>query len=72
MKTADLILKHLRANPHVTLADVATAIGKSLRAVERASAKLVQQGRLKHIGPQKGGHWEVLDQNDPEQGGGEA
>ena len=43
----------------MTLAEVATTIGKSLSAVERASAKLVKAGQLKHIGPQKGGYWEV-------------
>jgi ATP-dependent DNA helicase RecG len=45
----------------MTLAEVATTIGKSLSTVERASAKLVKTGQLKHIGPQKGGHWEVVE-----------
>ena len=44
----------------MTLIEVAAAIGKSLSAVERASAKLVKEERLKHIGPAKGGHWQVL------------
>jgi ATP-dependent DNA helicase RecG len=61
VKTPDLILQQLRDTPDMTLVDVATAIGKSLRAVERASAKLVKQGKLKHVGPQKGGHWNVLE-----------
>ena len=39
---------------------VATKIEKSLSAVERASAKLVKDGKLRYVGPQKGGHWEVL------------
>ena len=43
----------------MTLTEVASTIGKSLSAVERASSKLVKQGKLKHVGPQKGGHWEV-------------
>jgi ATP-dependent DNA helicase RecG len=25
-----------------------------------ASAKLVKAGKLRHVGPQKGGRWEVL------------
>jgi ATP-dependent DNA helicase RecG len=45
----------------MTLAEVATTIGKSLSAVERASAKLVKTGQLKRIGPQKGGYWEVVE-----------
>ena len=40
--------------------DVATEIGKSLSAVERATAKLVKNGLSKHVGSQKGGHWERL------------
>jgi ATP-dependent DNA helicase RecG len=59
-KTPERILEQLRQNPRGALADVAKAIGKSTSAVERASARLVQHGRLKHIGPRKGGHWEVL------------
>jgi ATP-dependent DNA helicase RecG len=60
VKTPEQILQVLAENPSLTLADVAMAIGKSQSAVERASSKLVQAGRLKYVGPQKTGHWEVL------------
>lgn len=60
VKTPDAILKYLTDNPSMTLAEVAAQTGKSLSAVERASAKLVKAGKLKYVGPQKGGHWEVL------------
>jgi ATP-dependent DNA helicase RecG len=60
VKTPDRIVELLRANPHMTLIEVAGAIGKSLRAVERATAKLAVEGRLRYIGPRKGGHWETL------------
>lgn len=61
VKTPELILQTLKASPHMTLAEVADAIGKSLSAAERASAKLVKAGKLKYVGPRKGGHWEVLE-----------
>ena len=60
VKTPERILDVLEENPTMTLAEVATAIGKSLRAVERASTKLVGEKRLRFVGPTKGGHWEVL------------
>lgn len=60
VKTPERILEVLKVQPALGLADVARAIGKSLRAVERASAQLVKQGRLRHVGPRKGGHWEIL------------
>jgi ATP-dependent DNA helicase RecG len=59
VKTPELVLMTLKENPRLTLAEVADAINKSVSAVERASTKLVKAGKLKHIGPPKGGHWEV-------------
>lgn len=60
VKTPEKILQLLEENPAMTLAQVAAEIEKSLRAVELASSKLVKAGWLRYVGPQKGGHWEVL------------
>ena len=60
VKTSVKILQLLEKNPELTLAAIAEKIGKSRRAIELASAKLVKEGRLKYVGPQKGGHWEIL------------
>ena len=59
-KTSDAVLQYLADHPTMTLAEVAHRIGKSVSAVQRTSAKLVKESRLKHIDPQKGGHWTVL------------
>jgi Fic family protein len=60
-RTPERILAALAAHPSSTLAEVATILGKSVRAVERAVARLRQQGRLRYVGPRKGGRWEVLE-----------
>lgn len=60
IKTPEQILHALAADPQLTLAEMAQAIGKSASAVERAAAKLVKEGRLRFVGPRKGGKWEVL------------
>ena len=60
VKTPEQILAVFAADPVATLAEAAARIGKSPSAVERATAKLVKAGRLRHHGPAKGGHWEVL------------
>jgi len=60
VKTADQILDLLRRHPTLTLAKVAIHLGKSSSAVERAARKLREAGRLQYVGPQKGGHWEVV------------
>ena len=64
VKTPVKILQLLAAKPSMTLNEVAAEIQKSLSAVERASSKLVKEGRMKYVGPQKGGHWEVLEEYD--------
>lgn len=60
VETPDRIIQLLRDNPSMTLAEVAKTMDKSLSAVERASTKLVNAGRLKRIGSKKGGHWDVV------------
>jgi ATP-dependent DNA helicase RecG len=60
VKTSVALLALLRENPDMTLAEAAAVIGRSVRAIEMASAKLVKTGKLKYVGPQKGGHWEVV------------
>ena len=67
VKTPDLILQLLKERPDMTLAEVVEEIGKLLSAVERASGKLVKAVHLKYVGPQKGGHGEVVERSS-EQG----
>lgn len=59
VKTTDAMLAVLRAEPSLSLKMVALRIGKSTSAVERAASSLVKAGRLRFVGPKKGGHWEV-------------
>ena len=60
VKTPAALLELLGRNPEMTLAQAAAEIGRSVRAIEMASAKLVTAGKLRYVGPQKGGHWEVI------------
>ena len=59
-RTPDQILLLLQQNPHMTLSEVAVAIGKSISAVERAVAKLKRAGKLVFTGPKKDGYWQVV------------
>ncbi len=61
IKTPDRILATMREQPDLSLAEVASIIGKSVRAVERAVSQLEAKGRLRFVGPKKGGHWQVID-----------
>ncbi len=59
-KTIDLILLLLSENPAASIPELAEKIEKSERAVERAIRKLREEGRIRRIGPAKGGRWEVV------------
>jgi predicted HTH transcriptional regulator len=60
------ILRLLREAPAMSMAELALHLSKSKSAVERAVRKLSESGHLQHIGPKKGGHWQVLDNPDKE------
>jgi predicted HTH transcriptional regulator len=60
LKTPEAIWALLAEQPSMTLSQVANRLGKSTRAIEMAVAKLTESGKLKYVGPKKGGHWEVM------------
>ena len=59
LKTPDAIVALLTVNPRLTRPQLAEAIGKDIRTIARALAKLQQAGKVKRIGSDKTGHWEV-------------
>lgn len=51
----------LGENPKMTTNTLAEAIGISPKAVERHLASLKKEGLIIRVGPDKGGHWEVVE-----------
>jgi len=62
VKTPDVIVVLLREKPNLTLAEIATHIGKDVSTVERAIAKLKSDNIILRIGSTKGGYWEIIDE----------
>ncbi len=58
--SSEKILSLLKTEPDLSAREIAQKIGITPRAVEKQIAKLRKAGRLRRIGPAKGGHWEVL------------
>lgn len=54
------ILESIRANPFVGTQEMSEVIGVERSTVARAIAKLERDGVLRRVGPDKGGHWEVI------------
>jgi ATP-dependent DNA helicase RecG len=60
VKTEDKILDLIRQDDTTTTAQLGNLLGISKRAVLKQIDKLKNQGRLRRVGPAKGGRWEVL------------
>jgi len=54
------ILELLFQHPKMAAPELAEIVGISERKIEQNIATLKKIGRLKRIGPAKGGHWEIL------------
>jgi len=59
-KSSEKIMEALRANPSMAAKEMADRLGLTPRAVEKQIAKLREAGRIRRVGPDKGGHWEVV------------
>lgn len=59
-KTSDLILAILAENPTATMAQMAEELGVHPSTVKKHLRNLKHQGRLKRVGPDKGGKWELV------------
>ena len=60
VKTRDKLLNLLQDTPDISSPDLAEKLGISLKGVEWHLSKLSNEGIIRHIGPRKGGHWEVV------------
>ena len=59
-KPINLIISLLKENPSYTKEELAKKIGKSRATVTRILSKLVDEGKIKRVGSNKTGHWEVF------------
>lgn len=58
-KKVEMIIEAIRSNPKSTIAELALLTGLSVDGVKWNLRKLKDEQRLRRIGPDKGGHWEV-------------
>lgn len=54
------IIALVRNNPRITTQEIADKLKLSRRTIRKQIAKLRNSGKLQHIGPNKGGHWEIV------------
>ena len=59
-KTEDMILAMVQGKSEISIPEMAATLGITPRAVEKQIRQLKARGRLRRVGPAKGGRWEVL------------
>ena len=62
-KSSEMILVMISKSSTITTEQMAARLGISTRAVEKHLSNLKAKGLLRRIGPDKGGHWEVVIKN---------
>jgi ATP-dependent DNA helicase RecG len=58
--TSKKLVDIVEDKPNITISQVAELLQMNIRGIAKHFQKLQQQGILRRIGPDKGGHWEVL------------
>ena len=59
-KTVDKVWELLRDQPHLTFDGMVAALGITRSTIQKHIANLKKAGRLRRVGPDKGGHWAVV------------
>ena len=63
-KNAQKIFACIKRNSLITIAEMSKRTRLSVRSVNYYIEQLKQQGLIIRIGPDKGGHWEIIKQNN--------
>ena len=58
-KTRNRLLDLIKGSSSITTEELANKLGISAKGVEWQLNKLKQEGIIKRVGPDKGGHWEI-------------
>ena len=61
VKRSDKIIDLLKYDSTLGASQIAKQFGVTSRTIQRDLEKLSKEGRIKRVGPDKGGYWEVLD-----------
>ncbi len=64
VKSSVKIVELIREDKDITIPAISEKLGLTTRAVEKQMVKLQESGLIRRVGPDKGGHWEVVDNKD--------
>ena len=65
-KTSEKIITLIKERPEISIAEMGIILGLNRRSIEDQIKRMKQKCLIRRIGPDKGGHWEVIIQTDSE------
>ena len=60
-KNSQKIVDLIKERPEITTTEMAEIIGLTRRSIVNITNKLQEEGVIRRVGPDKGGHWEVIE-----------
>ena len=60
VKTTDKVMALIEENKEITISEMAKILEKTPRSIERAIQSLKQKEKIKRVGSDKTGSWQVL------------
>ena len=60
-KNSQKIVDLIKGRPEITTTEMAEIIGLTRRSIVNITNKLQEEGVIRRVGPDKGGHWEVIE-----------
>lgn len=61
VETRDAMLRLIKENPSITRKELANLLNLTVKGIDWNIKQLKSAGILQRIGPNKGGHWEVVE-----------
>ncbi|WP_292946938.1 HTH domain-containing protein [Olleya sp. UBA1516] len=61
-KTSGKIVELIVQNKKVTVPEISKEIGVTERTIYRQISDLKEKNIIRHVGPDKGGYWEVIEE----------
>ena len=63
-KSREKIVELIKVHPEITQSELAEKIHLSVKGIEKQIRSLRELGIIRRVGPDKGGHWEIIEQNE--------
>lgn len=64
MKNWQKVMVVMEVYPDITREKLETALGLSRSGVAKIIRQLIDEGKIKRVGPDKGGHWEIIPSDE--------